>query len=197
MGMSLIRKSLVGACITTLIACIFLVVGMKGMSTRRQDTDEDREIARLMKIIRNERLRTEDPDKVAQAIATLGELRATVAVEDLIKLITFRRTFPQERGNPEGVINEIHVITRDGRYPAVGSLFAIGKPALPSLIKLISSYDSKSLESENALTAVMAIFRDEPQTGVQYLKDAAEKGRSPLERQRLLIAAERAKGPPL
>lgn len=194
---SLIRKSLVGACITTLIACIFLVVGMKGMSTRQQDTDEGREIARLMKIIRNERLRTEDPDKVAQAIATLGELRATVAVEDLIKLITFRRTFPQERGNPDGVINEIHVITRDGRYPAVGSLFAIGKPALPSLIKLISSYDSKSLESENALTAVMAIFRDEPQTGVQYLKDAGERSSSSLKRQRLLIAADRAKGPPL
>jgi len=197
MAMSLIRKSLVGACITTLIACIFLAVSMKGMSTRQQDTDEDREIARLMKIIRNERLRTEDPDKVAQAIATLGELRATVAVEELIKLITFRRTFPQERGNPEGIINEIHVITKDGRYPAIGSLFEIGKPSLPSLVSLIANHDPKSLQTENALIAVMLIFRDEPQTGVQYLKDAAERSSSSLKRQRLLIAAERAKGPPL
>jgi len=62
---------------------------------------------------------------------------------------------------------------------------------------LIANYDPKSLESENALTAVVLIFRDEPQAGVQYLKGAGEKGSSPLERQRLLIAAERAKGPPL
>ena len=85
----------------------------------------------------------------------------------------------------------------NGRYPAVGSLFEIGKPSLPSLLRLIANNDPKSLESENALTAVMLIFRDEPQVGVQYLKDAAEKNSSRLKRQRLLTAAERAKGPPL
>jgi hypothetical protein len=42
----------------------------------------------------------------------------------------------------------------------------------------------------------MLIFREEPEAGVQYLKDAAEKTSSPLESQRLLTAAERAKGSP-
>lgn len=180
-----------------LYVCITLVVVMKDSAMPQQNADADREIVRLLQIIRDGRLRTEDPDKVAQAIATLGELRATAAVEDLIKLITFKRTFPQERGNPEEVINDIHVITREGRYPAIGSLFEIGKPSLPSLVRLIANHDPKSLQSENALVAVRLIFRDEPQAGVQYLKDAGEKSSSSLSRQRLLIAAERAKGPPL
>lgn len=181
----------------TLIVCLVLAIGMNGRAIQRQDTDEDREIARLLKIIRNEQLRIDDPDQVGAAIATLGELRATVAVDDLIKLITFKRTFPQDRRVHPWVIDETHLIPRSGRYPAVGSLFEIGEPSLLPLVKLISDYDSKSLESENALDAVILIFRDEPQAGVQYLKDAAEKSSTPLTKQRLLTAAERAKGPPL
>jgi hypothetical protein len=168
-------------------------MGMKGVVAQGQDPYTDQEIARLLKIIRNEKLRIEDPEKVGAAIVTLGELRATVAVDDLIKLITFRRTFPQDN-EPN---NEFRTITRSGRYPAVGSLFEIGKPSLVPLVTLISDYDPESLESENALTAVILIFRDEPEAGVQYLKDAAEKASYPLQRQRLLSAAERAKGPPL
>jgi hypothetical protein len=193
----LIRVVMMQVSLAGLYVCITLVVVMKDSAMSQQNADADREIVRLLQIIRDERLRTEDPDKVAQAIATLGELRATAAVEDLIKLITFKRTFPQERGNPEGVINDIHVITREGRYPAIGSLFEIGKPSLPSLVRLIANHDPKSLQSENALIAVRLIFRDESQAGVQYLKDAGEKSSSSLSRQRLLIAAERAKGPPL
>jgi hypothetical protein len=168
---------------------------MKGMATQEQDPYTDQEIARLLKIIRNEQLRIEDPEKVGAAIAALGDLRATAAVDDLIKLITFRRTFPQDN-QPNGIISEFHTITRSGRYPAVDSLFGIGKPSLLPLVTLISDYDTKSLESVNALTAVMLIFRDDPPAGVQYLKDAAEKANYPLQRQRLLSAAEKAKGPP-
>jgi hypothetical protein len=188
-----IKNVPVKAPLTILAVCIVLVIGMKGMATQTQDPYTDQEIARLLKIIRNEQLRIEDPEKVGAAVATLGELRATAAIDDLIKLITFRRTFPQDN-QPNGVINEFHTITRDGRYPAVGSLFEIGKPSLPPLVKLISGNDTKSLESVNALTAVMLIFREEPDAGVQYLKDAAEKTSSPLESQRLLSAAEKAKG---
>lgn len=180
---------------TALCAFVPLMVGMTGSAMPQQDADANREIVRLLKIIRNEQLRIEDPEKVGAAIATLGELRATAAVDDLIKLITFRRTFSQDN-EPNGIINEFHTITRSGRYPAVGSLFGIGKPSLLPLVKLISDNDTKSLESVNALTAVMLIFRDEPEAGVQYLKDAADKPSSPLERQRLLSAAERAKGSP-
>jgi hypothetical protein len=190
-----IRNVPMKAPLTILAVCIVLAIGMKGMATQEQDPYTDQEIARLLKIIRNQQLRIEDPEKVGAAIATLGELRATAAVDDLIKLITFRRTFSQDN-EPNGIINEFRTITRDGRYPAVGSLFEIGKPSLLPLVKLISDNGTKSLESVNALTAVMLIFRDEPEAGVQYLKDAAEKANSPLERQRLVIAAERAKGPP-
>jgi hypothetical protein len=193
----LVRNVLTPAPLTILAVCIVLGIGMKGLATQEQDPYTDQEIARLLKIIRNEQLRIEDPEKVGAAIATLGELRAEAAVDDLIKLITFKRTFPQDNV-PNGIIVEFHTILRDGRYPAVGSLFAIGKPSLLPLVNLISDYDSKSLESVNALTAVMLIFREEPQAGVQYLKDAAEKASYPLQRQRLLSAAEKAKGrPPL
>jgi hypothetical protein len=190
-----IRNVPMKAPLTVLAVCIVLAIGMKGMATQAQDPYTDQEIARLLKIIRNEQLRIEDPEKVGAAITTLGELQATAAVEDLIKLITFRRTFPQD-DRPNGVISEFHTITRSGRYPAVGSLFEIGKPSLLPLVKLIADNDAKSLESVNALTAVMLIFREEPGAGVQYLKDAAEKTSSPLESQRLLSAAEKAKGSP-
>jgi hypothetical protein len=191
----LVRNVLTPAPLTILAVCIVLAIGMKGLATQEQDPYTDQETARLLKIIRNEQLRIEDPEKVGAAIATLGELRAEAAVDDLIKLITFRRTFPQDN-EPNGIINELRTITRDGRYPAVGSLFEIGKPSLLPLVKLICDYDTKSLESVNALTAVMLIFREDPPAGVQYLKDAAEKASYPLQRQRLLSAAEKAKGPP-
>jgi hypothetical protein len=190
-----IRKVLMKAPLTILAVCIILAIGLKGMATQEQDSYTDHEVARLLKIIRNEQLRIDDPEKVGAAIVTLGELRATAAIDDLIKLITFRRTFLQDN-EPNGIINEFHTITRSGRYPAVGSLFGIGKPSLVPLLKLISDNDAKSLEGVNALTAVMLIFREEPEAGVQYLKDAAEKANFPLERQRLLSAAERAKGSP-
>jgi hypothetical protein len=80
--------------------------------------------------------------------------------------------------------------------PSDRSLKLASRSLVP-LVTLISDYDPESLESENALTAVILIFRDEPEAGVQYLKDAAEKASYPLQRQRLLSAAERAKGPPL
>jgi len=183
--------------LTILAVCIVLAIGMKGLATQEQDPYTDHEIARLLKIIRNEQSRIEDPEKVGAAIATLGELRAKAAADDLIKLITFRRTFPQDNV-PNGIIVELHTITRSGRYPAVGSLFEIGQPSLLPLVTLLSDCDTKSVESVNALTAVMLIFREDPPAGVEYLKDAAEKANYPLQRQRLLSAAEKAKGrPPL
>jgi hypothetical protein len=191
------RNVIIQLSLAALCASIIVIVNMKAAAMLQQDTDANREITRLLRIVQDERLRTEDPDKVAQAIAELGEMRATIAVDDLIKLITFRRTFPQERGNPEGVINEIHMITPAGRFPAIGSLFEIGKPSLPGLIRLIADHEPKSLESENALIAVRLIFRDEPLAGVQYLRDAATRTNSSLRKERLTIAANAASRPPL
>ena len=184
------------ALLMTVAVCGVLTIGTKCFATHQQDPVTGHEIVRLLEIVRNERLRIEDPDKVGAAIATLGELRAKEAVDDLVRLITFKRILPWESEDPKRPISEFHTMTRAGRYPAVGSLFEIGEPSLPSLVKLISDYDSKSLESENALTAVMLIFRASPHAGVQYLKDSVEKSKTPLERQRLQYAAERAKGPP-
>src|SRR6266446_10592757 len=122
--MYMMRLSLMALC-----AFVLLMVDMTGSAMPQQDAYVNREIIRLLKIIRNEQSRIEDPEKVGAAIATLGELRAKAAADDLIKLITFRRTFPQDN-QPNSIIVEFRTITRDGRYPAVGSLFEIGKPSL-------------------------------------------------------------------
>lgn len=158
-----------------------------GDESRRQASNE--EVERLLTIVRDERLRQSEPDRVAQAIKRLGELKSTGAINDLIRLLIFKRTFEWEACD---MINEIHLTTASERYPAVGALIEIGKPSLPALIDVIGAHDSNSLESRNAWEAVMIVFRDTPTRAVTLLRKAAAKSPSPQSAQRVSYAGDKA-----
>ncbi|MGI8838671.1 MAG: hypothetical protein ACR2H4_18825 [Pyrinomonadaceae bacterium] len=162
-----------------------------GAAQRTQETMQSTqrsEIESLRDVIRNERLRREQPKQVIAAIKRLGELKAASAVDDLVNLLTFRQTFDFET---KDAINEIRLITPGDRYPATSAFFQIGRPSLPALIKVIEAHKAGSIESENSIYAVTGIFRENLSEGTAYLRNAAAKSPRRFGSQRLLTAASR------
>lgn len=142
----------------------------------------------LLMILRDEQLQKSDPDRVTKAIRRLGDIREVAAIDDLIKLLTFKHIYAWEM---ERAIVRIHPISTDDRYPAVGALFVIGKPSLPALERVIETEEPGSLASENAVYTVTQIFRDAPSDGIEYLKEAAANASSPDAANRLSKAVEK------
>ncbi|HYN85408.1 MAG TPA: hypothetical protein VER32_09155 [Pyrinomonadaceae bacterium] len=151
-------------------------------------------ITELLAVVRDEETLRADPNRAAEAVVRLGEMKAVEAIPDLVRLLDFRRTFDWEEVNAGGVevVNEITLITTAKRYPAVGALAAIGRPAVPALLKAVGERETDSTAGENALAALMGVFRESPSKGVKLLKKAAAAGASPLAAHRLLNAAQRA-----
>lgn len=140
-------------------------------------------------------MRQDDPKQVIAAIKRLGELKAELAVDDLVSVLTFSQTSAPETatGSGVGIVDGTHLDTLGEHYPAIDALFEIGKPALPALTTAIATSDSKSLIAKNAAYAVMLIFRDNPRDGVSYLNDQASKSRSKVVAARLRAAAAEVK----
>ncbi len=146
-------------------------------------------IENLLATIRDPKLRQSDPERVVAAIQALGRMKAVEAVDDLAKLLAFRRTFPWETGR--GPIQEFHIETPASRYPAVGALMEIGEPSLPAMIRVIKSYELTSLESRNAMEVVSYLFRGRRQAAIDFLRAAGEHTATPKEAQRLLDAGDK------
>ncbi|HYE72525.1 MAG TPA: hypothetical protein VEF04_04305 [Blastocatellia bacterium] len=164
----------------------FILVSSKEIPAllKSQNISYDENMQKLLSTLRNESLRKNSPQEVIKAIKRLGELRSTEAVDDLIKLLTFRQSFNWEDHSGES-INEIQPIHTGNRYPATSALINIGKPALPALVKIIQAQPSQSLASENAIFTIKMIFRDNPLGGVEYLKQASISATSTQAKQRL------------
>lgn len=145
-------------------------------------------IEELLAIIRNERLREEDPQRVARAINRLGVLRSDEAISDLSQLLSFRLNSDSDS---TGVYRRFRV---EDNYPARSALFLIGEPSLPALIRVIEEHESNSLASENAIYTIMAIYRENPRAGIEYLREKATRASSPEAAQRLSEAAQKAEG---
>jgi len=165
----------------TILASI--VLGSDGMfNIKHTVVGQDAEVSQLITILRDSPLQEREPEKIKEAIERLGEMRATIAAEDLARLITFR----VRKMKPLNIKTEA-----DERYPAKGALILIGKPALPALLKVIENNDKEELAHQNALSAVITIFRGDLPSGVQYLKEAAAKSQSLDAIRRILDASER------
>jgi hypothetical protein len=78
------------------LVCIAVCVGQAGSHDKPQSIGEVLESAQVITILRNEQLRESEPDRVTKAIEKLGDMRSIVAIADLVKVLTFKRTFPWE-----------------------------------------------------------------------------------------------------
>ena len=135
-------------------------------------SDAINQVDKLRAIVRDKQTQKREPKRVIAAITDLGNLRATSAIGDLIKVLTFRQTFDHEDEE------EISLITPGNRFPAIEALFKIGMPALPALTKVVASSGSKSTRAQNAVYTVMVIFREHPEDGVAYLEEQASHART-------------------
>lgn len=158
------------------------VVNAEARSANNQDVE------RLLAIIRDERLRGSDPERVTKAIERLGEIRAIAAIDDLAQLLSFRGSFDWEKSQVPGVLN--HLVLPSDLYPATTALFQIGKPSLPALIKAIETHESGSLTSKNAVDTTILIHREKPLKGIAYLRQAAAEASTPEASKRLSEAAK-------
>ena len=156
-----------------LLAAIF-ALGVIGVTPVAGQTSREEKVSAMMAIVRSPEKHSQD--EVAEAIDNLGQLRAAEAVNDLVRLLSFRRTFWWEASKSDA-IQEIRPVTRSGRYPAVGALFSIGEPALPSLTRVIEKEPGNSLRAANALEAIGLIFREKPNDAVRHLREAASKAK--------------------
>ena len=168
-----------------------LVIFTSGQSRCGQQTQSrEEEIRKLLEVARDANLRETNPDRVAGAIKRLGEMKAVETIDDLTELLTFRIYQPWEK-DPHQPIAEGTYSFR--RYPSVGALMEIGKPALPALVKVIETHESNSLETENVMKVLIYISRYKQSEYVDYLQVEAAKALPKEASERLLKAAEALK----
>ena len=97
-------------------------------------------------------------------------------------MITLRQKFEWEK-EIDGKIaysSPPHLIGVTEYYPAAGALFEIGKPSVPALLRLIANTPKESIESKNAHTTIMIIYRDDPAEGVSVFRKALAKAKAYL-----------------
>ena len=158
--------------------------------TKVPGTLQDEE-KRLLSILRDRQAQENDPDSLVTAIDRLGGMRSVSAIDDLINLITLKRRLPEQAlGSPVQMGLPRGTLSGD---PAAEALFHIGEPALPALVAVIEASDPLALESQNAFYTLVAIFREDPEAGVEYLEKAAHQARSKERANNLLRAARSAK----
>jgi hypothetical protein len=79
------------------------------------------------------------------------------------------------------------------QYAAIDALYMIGKPAVPALIRTVRENDSDTVESRNAVFALMSIYSGKPATGVQALIKAGDEQSDPMLAEKLHKAAKDAR----
>ena len=185
------RVSLLGVALLVIASPAFVgkAISVGSVVPERKDDEEKR----LLAIIRDKEAQESARERCVQAIERLGEIRSVTAVDDLIELITFKRTLRSEENPSPIVIDREHPVTPLSLYPAAGALFYIGKPARPALLRLIETSDPDSLASQNAVYTLMAIFREDPKAGIRYLQNAGNKAQTLEASKNLLRAVERAR----
>ena len=183
--------------ITVLLSISSLALGRIGMENfpprsidEASSQGSNERTRQLRSIIRDKELRKSDPDRVTSAIAQLGEMRSAESVDDLIELLTFRRSLHVGNADPN-MIREIHPVAPSEQYPATEALIQIGTPSLAALVRVIETHELGSVESENANFAVSMIFREDPEAGASYLRSAASRSSNRQSISRLQTAANR------
>lgn len=153
----------------------------------------------LIRILEDTNLRENSPEKVVAAIQQIGKLKnagaisALDAVPALVDLLDYKKVV--EKKSDVDAIFEPHLIGPGENYPAINTLFLIGKPALPYLAKAIEGNELESIKSKNALITISYIFREDLSKGIEFLEKAKTETTNPEAKFRIqkAIEATRAK----
>jgi hypothetical protein len=148
-----------------------------GVKTRMEYLDRDRS--------------SQSPACVIYAIEQLGNDRYVPAATTLAKYLDYR--LPERPATGEPIVSD-HRETMGRVYPAVTSLFQIGKPAVPILLTVISAGSTADRARANAIDALFAIYRDDVPEGAAVLNSAGRAATDVEIRQRLLDAARQYAG---
>jgi len=127
---------------------------------------------------------TKYPNCVAANMRYLGMTHEKRAVPYLISLLNYK-VQPESFGKPLNA--EI--------YPAVAAFIELGVPAVPSLIEVLASTDSGSVQSNNAIESLMdmRIFRDDLNKPLIMMKKAEKAETDPVRAARLESAIQNAR----
>lgn len=159
---------------------------VKEESEREKQQREEKQ--ELMGALVNEKLRTDDPDKLKEVIKKVGQKKIVDAIPYLIDLLDFRYISFHERTQ-----SHYRSLSEYENYPATEALYYIKKPALPALIKVIETEEEDSLKSKNALTVIQTIFSDEVPKGIEFLEKSTLESATTTGHLRLLKATQKTK----
>lgn len=144
----------------------------------RAEHRQSAEVKVLLEAVRDKQLRQKAPEKVAEAINRLGELREVEAIDDLVELLDFK--------SPTDDLSIMMQPTHYSLgYPAVPALFRIGKPAVPALVRALAANPIENQVAKNARLTLMSIFRDDLLEGAAQLEKAASEASTTQARRRL------------
>ncbi len=134
-------------------------------------------------VISAQHYQSQTQDCVANALFFLGKSKVEEAIPRMIELLNFEHA----------VANPIRVRTRNEQYPAITALAAIGKPAVPAIVRAIATADIKDVvKVDNATYALMTIYQEEPGAGIEVLRKAAGAEQDDVAAQNFHKALEKA-----
>lgn len=121
--------------------------------------------AALITFLRTAKERSSSDICVVKAIKQLQYAHSQKAVDVLIKYLDLRR---------DRISEEVETGSNSEAYPAISSLSAIGKSALPALTSVVGDSGFTRTAQDNAVRAIMIINRDHPADGISLLMREAQ-----------------------
>jgi hypothetical protein len=149
----------------------------------------DNSVRELIELLTEDSKETPAGRKV-KAIEHLGASGEKKGIPVLIKLLDYKNeSLPVI--DPKAINIMMDEPSPAGRYPAIGALMQIGKPALPALVEVVEKEEPGTLRSENAITTIRYIFlRGNLLDGVIFLEKSASESKSPKGSDRLFLLAQ-------
>jgi hypothetical protein len=163
------------------MAFTVLIFGIDAISQTEkkvEDIQDPDEVQKLIQVLEGSENRKKSPQLIVETIQKLGSIRDARAIPILVKYLDYEREFkPKQNQDPNLKIDMVEITHWQDRplikrFPAIESLFQIGKSALPALVEVIKEGEMASVKSKNALETFQLIFRDDLSEGVKYLEDA-------------------------
>ncbi len=145
-------------------------VEAQSMNLRCAEHDGPWASTEMLSYLRSERAFL-DQSCVRRAIIELGQAKYELAADVLASYLDF----VDETETAVDPNTRLRRLLPQKKYPAMGALCEIGRPALPAILGIIKNGDSSELVRENALGALINIYGPDLQVAVESL---AQAGRS-------------------